>query len=190
MNIKKTIYISILIITLTLLLTLLFRQTTPERKITNNSIDSVTHNVTLYKYDDSGQLTSITTAPKVTHYQLRNTFYFSKPRMTLFNRNGVTWHARADSGNTLSNNRLIKLHKNVVFHQPGIINHPETTVITSELSIDPEKSYAITHQHTKLMQPGTILQGKGARINMKQGTVKILQQSQGSYQQQKQKKNV
>ena len=185
MNKKRLAINSLITIAFVILIALLFKQNQYQRTVTKNTVDSITTNVTYHEYDSNGKLNSTIKSPKVTHYPYDNHSHFTQPRMTFFNANGTQWHVRSDYGNSYNN--IIKLWHHVVLHQPGSLNHPETSITTSELTFYPHRSLAITHQHAKLIQPGTVLQGDGVIINTKLGTAKILQHSRGRYHLQKQR---
>lgn len=177
---KKKIYVSLSIIVISYGIFILFKKA-PNQSINQQTISSITYNGTLYQYNRDGTLTSTTTAKKITNYKLSNNTILNQPRMTSKGNDGVTWYASADLAINLPDKDIMKLQHNVVLHQPGIINHPETTITTSESTIYPKQSLAITHHRAKLIQPGTILQGDGAIVNMKSNSVKLLHNSQGSY---------
>lgn len=160
-------------------------------KISNPSnkeqADAFMVNAHYQEFDKNGALHSTLTTPYITHFAYKNTTVFDKPRMMIYTDRRIPWHIAADQGKSHEGTHWVFLWGNVVLHQPSKFNHPDTLMKTESLTVYPNKSYAETDQKVTIKQPGSLIKGKGLKINMETGTATILAQSAGTYQGKKEK---
>lgn len=132
-------------------------------------------------YDENGLLHSQLKADLMKHYIRHDSAIFIKPQILIYTDDHIPWHITADYGKSQDGKKTVFLYNHVILHQPSEPDHPEITIYTSELTVYPERSFAETNRKVMIKRPDTTIHGKGITANLKTGIVKLLTQSQGTY---------
>ena len=147
-----------------------------------NTINSFVLNATLTDYNRYGQINAVIASPKVIHYQTSEETYLIKPTIVAYTeKNRTPWHIRADLAISNRTNTKIILRGHVVVHQLPTKLHTEETITTSELTVFPKESRAVSKKFVTIKRPGTIITGTGFVANLKTGQYELHSQSNAVY---------
>ena len=181
---RKTFWLSIILIfaACTSVIFMLIRndQTQDIQKKTGG-INAFMTNATYTQFNKLGQLHTRMQTPNMEHYTENDTSFFIKPRILIYTSNRIPWHIKSDYAKSKHGMKKVYLWGNVVLHQPQLENYPETTILTSTLTVYPKRSFAETDQEVTIHRPSSVIKGKGVTANFKTGIIKLLEQSRGVY---------
>ena len=164
------------------MLFMLDRENHQKRRLTKpNGINAFMTNVTYIQFDQLGQLHSRLHTPDMEHYVKHDASFFSKPKILIYTADRIPWYITSNYGRSQNGTGKVYLWGNVVLHQPQRENHPETTILTSAITIYPKRYFAVTDRKVTVRRPGSIIKGKGVTANFKTGIIKLLTHSQGTY---------
>lgn len=134
------------------------------------------------EYNQSGQVKAIVTSIKVTHMQTSGITYFEKPYIIAYTeKNRTPWHIHADLAISNKSGNQIILRGHVVAHQLPTPEHVESTITTSELTVFPKESRAVSNQKVTIVRPGTRISGTGFVANLKTGQYELHSESNAVY---------
>ena len=134
-----------------------------------------------YSYDKTGELTSIIETPMSTYNTSSTHIDMSKPRITTYEHNTITWIITADHGFTKNSNTQVNLQGHVVFHQLSNSDEPDTVITTSKATLLPKKTLAKTQQAITIQRGGSTIKGIGMTADLKNNNYQLIKQSSGSY---------
>lgn len=147
-----------------------------------NTVDSFLLYPTVTQYDQEGHIKMKTTAIKLTHYKMSGETTLEKPFIITYTDKHVPWHIHADLAISNKKGDRILLKGHVKVHELPTLKHPETTITTSELTIFPKESRAVTDKFVAIERPGTLIHGVGLVANLKTGQYQLRSESEAIYQ--------
>ena len=181
---RKTFWLSIILIVaacISVLFMLGRNSQTGNVKTKPNGINAFMTNATYTQFNKLGQIHSRIQTPNMEHYAKNDTSFFIKPVFLIYTDDRVPWHVKSDYGKSQNGTKKVYLWGNVVLHQPQLEDHPETTILTTALTIYPKRSFAKSNQEVTIYRPGSVIKGKGVTANFKTGIIKLLTHSRGVY---------
>jgi len=180
---KKRLY-SIIFLSLAAILTVWFIFTTNNQYFGSNkpnTPDSYMTDVYAVTLNKDGKVASILVSPKVTDYEQDNNTDIQTPFVTINPQQEPPWHIHADHAKVLNGSSKILLWGNVNIQQlPGPNSH-FLTLLTTELTLYPDKSFAETDQPVTIKQPDSIVHAVGMQADLNKGYIKLLSKTQGQY---------
>ncbi len=135
----------------------------------------------IIQYNKAGTMAYQFYSDKSLHYKKQNKTDFVKPIGYCYSEKHKPWKVTADKGQAINGDQVVHLFGNVHLHQESGPTNKETTLITSTVSIYPQKNIAENNVLTNAEQPGISVSSIGFRANFKQGKVILLSQTQGNY---------
>ncbi|OGT43875.1 MAG: LPS export ABC transporter periplasmic protein LptC [Gammaproteobacteria bacterium RIFCSPHIGHO2_12_FULL_40_19] len=189
MKYKLTLYI-ILFLCIAVASVLILRHKTTEAPPTaqKNTIDSFITQGTFTEYNEQGLIKTKMTAAHVTHFKESGITHFTKPYIITYTENRTPWHIHADRADSNKTGTKIILQGHVTVHQLPTKQNAETTITTTELTVFPKESRAVTDKAITVSRPGTVIHGTGLIANLKTGQYQLRSQSEIIYQPEQQKK--
>lgn len=133
------------------------------------------------QYDNQGLVHTHLYTPKMTHYSEDSTSYFVHPEMVAYNKHRIPWTVTASEGKAISDGNRVELWGGVKIHQSPEENFPETTILTSAMTVYPHYSFATTDQPITITRPDTAIEAVGMEAHFKDGTFKLLSAAKGVY---------
>lgn len=180
----KKNFLSILCLTIAVALTAWFVLTTNTKHLganQPNTPDSYMTDVYAVTLNKDGVIASVLISPKVTGYAENDKTNIQTPFVTIKPRQEPPWHIHADHAKVLDGNTKILLWGNVRISQlPGRNSH-FLTLLTTELTLYPDKSFAETDQPVTIKQPGSIVHAIGMQADLNKGYIKLLSKTEGQY---------
>lgn len=187
MKSRQSSYLLLLVIAIILAILLIVtnNKAITKHNQTNKQPDAYADNITVTRYDKFGKLATQLIAPKMTHYVDNNTSVFLKPKLTLYG-DKQPWLITANQAQALNGSNMININGNVVIHENAGPNNPESTFITSTLTVNTQQQTAETNQPVHLTQKnknGSTLDitAIGLIANQKTGEVQLLSHVRGYY---------
>ncbi len=153
-----------------------------QNTIQKDTISSFIHNAAITEYNANGQIKTKITAETVTQYQETGSTLFKKPIIITYTADHTAIHIHADQATTNKSNDKIILQGHVIVHKLQTAKHAESTLKTTELTVYPKESRAETDKSVTLSRPGTVIDGKGFRANLKTGQYQVHSESRIIYQ--------
>lgn len=155
-------------------------------KRSNSEPTAILQNVTTTNYTVNGSIKSHLHAKKLTYYSGLDKSHFLKPVIVVYKPNKMPWRITANYGFSLNKNTILILKKNVRLQQPLGKNNPASIILTSELTIYPNKHFAETKKpvtYTQISQDKTKVTVKsvGAKVDQKTGKIYLLSKARGVY---------
>lgn len=146
-----------------------------------NTVDSFLIHPIVTQYDKDGFIKMKMTADKLTHYKMSGETVLEKPFIITYSEKNTPWHIHADRAisNKAGDRIVLKGHVNV--HELQTAQHPETTITTTELTVFPKESRAVTDKFVTLSRPGTLIHGVGLIANLKTGQYQLRSESEAIY---------
>src|SRR3990167_10058090 len=189
MKYKLTFYI-ILFLCISVASVLILRHTKTQAPLTSqkNTVDSFILQGAFTEYNEQGLIKTKMNAITITHFQKSGATQFEKPYIVTYTENRTPWHIRADQGVSDKTGSKIILTGHVNVHELQTAQHAETTITTTELTIFPKESRAVTDKMITLSRPGTVIHGTGFIANLKTGQYQLRSESEAVYQPTQQRK--
>ena len=135
------------------------------------------------KTNAAGQPKSTLISPKLTHYPKNNQTKLLKPHFTFLSKKPREnpWQITANFGLATQGITKVLLWDHVVIHQATSQANKDTRILTSKLTVYPNKNFAKTNKNVVLYQPGSVVKSKGMEANFDTGAINLLSQSRGEY---------
>jgi len=181
---KKTLFFSLILLigaSLSICLMLIRDHKITENK-TPNGVNAFMTNPFYKDYNKKGQIHSQLQATRMQHYFGQDTSIFTNPKILIYTDERIPWHITSEYGRSQQGTQKVFLYENVKLFQPQLPNHPKTTILTSELTIYPNRSFAKSDKKVKIKQPGTVVNGKGITADFKTSIFTLVSNSRGIYQ--------
>lgn len=160
---------------------LIFNKQSRQSSQAQESFDGFMTQATTYNFNSLGQLQKRIIASKMQHYPTHDQIIFTNPDILIYTRNRIPWHITALRGTSKKNNQVVRLYDHVKLHQSSRPNHPATTIVTSQLTIYPKKSFAHTDQPATIIRPDSIISGTGVNADLQKGIFNLISHSRGIY---------
>ncbi len=133
------------------------------------------------QFDPQGLVHSRLYTPKMTHFAQDKTSYFDRPEVIGFSNQRIPWTVNAPQGKVIDDGVEINFWGGVKVHQAPELNFPETTILTTSVTIFPHRSFAETDQEVTIIRPDTFIQANGMEVYFKEGIFKLLSAVRGTY---------
>lgn len=141
------------------------RRRPPERAVANdNRPDYVLHDFELIALDDKGKESFTLRAPNLSRRPDDETMTLTTPLFLLPTVEGGYWEVRAKRGWIGADHSEIRLEGEVKAESPADTLRP-VTMNTDRLSVFPGKNEARTNAVVTIVQPGSILRGRGFTVS-------------------------
>lgn len=179
----KTVTISLIAIsTLIAAVSLFFAEQNADTTVLapHTGYDAFVDQLQQTQFDKTGARNSVFIAPNIKHFAQDAHSLVLKPHIIMHNKKGV-WDVTADTAKTAPDNSKIYLQGHVVITQPASKTAPKTVIHTDHATVYPKRSYATTDAYVTINRATTMIAGKGATADMKQGIIKLLSQTRGHY---------
>lgn len=161
---------------------ILHHDRTHKHPIFTTTINSFIIHAKFTEYNTLGQVKTIITADRVTHFQQSGISIFEKPYIISYTeKNRTPWHIHANRAISNKSGDKIILRGHVIVHQLPTSLHAEATIKTTELTIFPKASRAVTNKAVTIIRPGTIINGTGFTANLKTGRYELRSESNAIY---------
>jgi len=185
---RKTFWLSIILIfaaCASVLFMISRDDQTPSLQKKPGGMNAFMTNATYTQFDKLGQIHTRIKTPNMQHYTEKDTSFFIKPAILIYTNDRIPWHITSDYGKSQNGTTTVYLWSNVVLHQPQLENHPETTILTSAMTLYPKRSFAKTDRKVTIHRPDSVIKGIGVTANFKTGIIKLLTHSRGIYEPEK-----
>jgi lipopolysaccharide export system protein LptC len=162
---------------------ILQRTFSPTSQTPHNTHDpaSFVEGVTVVQMDQFGNVADEFHAPMMWHYSDDNTTDIDSPEITLYKDNQPPWKITAVRGRVNGNNKSVLLWDNVEASQAASPHMPSTRILTTAITVYPQRKYAETDQVVTALQPGAMMKSLGLRADMQRGTIELLAHVRGTY---------
>ncbi|MCC7247045.1 MAG: LPS export ABC transporter periplasmic protein LptC [Lysobacter sp.] len=141
------------------------RRLPPERAVANdNRPDYVLHDFELIALDDKGKESFTLRAPNLSRRPDDETMTLTTPLFLLPTAEGDYWQVRSKRGWIGADHSEIRLEGEVKAESPADALRP-VTMNTDQLSVFPSKNEARTDAVVTIVQPGSILRGRGFTVS-------------------------
>lgn len=159
---------------------ILRRTKEPILETPKQTINSFIYHGIYTEYNKEGKIKSQITAQKITHFSPDETTLFTHPYIITYTTKG-TWHIRANNAKSDKSGEKIFLYGNVTVHQLPTAHQVESWLKTTELTLYPKKSLAMTKKPVILIHPGITIHGVGFHANLKTGQYRLDSESEAVY---------
>lgn len=149
--------------------------------LTPKQPDSWMEEVTATFMNKEGLPAARIVTPRVIHYAITDKTEFLKPAITLYRNSPEPWVITSHYAETTQGIEKIFLWDNVMIHHNHDRSQSTLQFNTDSLTVFPNQEVAETNDPVTLIQPDLLVHAKGMQANLKQGTIKLLSQVQGSY---------
>lgn len=137
-----------------------------------------------WEMDETGALKSRVTAEQMRHYQDDGTTHMNRPVMTFYNNKDETppWIIDSESGILSADGKNLWLNGKVnIDRKKGPRNRP-LTINTTNLKVQPERSYAETDAWAELLSTGQKTTGTGMKMKYADPIrIELLKKVKGKY---------
>ncbi len=130
--------------------------------------------------DGSGAIKSLIKSKNWEYYKDKKESYLSSPHIKYYKPCDAPWNMTAKSA-VIEDKEVIYMQGDVKMHQPSNNHRTETTITTSEVTVYPQKKYAITHKPVNLKQQGMSMRSIGAKFFYKENKLELLSHARGQY---------
>jgi len=130
-----------------------------------SQVDYYSTNMTRTVLTPEGKPKELLFAVAMTHFQDDDRTEMEKPVMTLYKQDGKPpWVIHAESGTATSGGTVIYLRGNVLITRDtgkgGVVQ-----IITQDVKVEPDKDYAETQAHVRILAPQEELSGTGMQVH-------------------------
>lgn len=146
-----------------------------------NQPDYFLEEMTRRTMNREGDLQSVLTAEKVTHFPLDDTTELAHPHMEIYNGGESPWQVVADRGLVKSDNEVILLQGRVEIWRVNARGVREYEILTSELRVFPKVQYAETDKMATIKGPATVTRTRGFRANFEHNRLELLERVRTRY---------
>lgn len=136
--------------------------------------DAFMTDVDMIQMDKTGIPESRLKTPRMTHYTQDDKTKVSKPYILVTSDSGKPWEVSAEDGIATQGTHMINLSNNVQVYQAASKENPETTLLTSQLTLFPKRKFAHTDESVTIKQPGTLVTATGMRAFLDEERVQLL----------------
>lgn len=170
--------IAILYITFLMQQTRLFQA--PTTSLLENP-DAFGERVTIIEMNEQGTRDNSFSADTLVHYPYQDTTRFTHPHFTAYPVTGQPWHALANYGQSSHGMDKLTLWGQVKIQQPAGPDNKELTLITSLLTLYPQRDFAETDRPVLITDPHTTVNAIGMRAYLQEKRVQLLAKTRGVY---------
>lgn len=182
MNLKTISYTLLIILLCAISIFILHHGNIISRLKKKDSMDSFVLNPSYTQYNDAGEIKTKAIAKKFMHFSPSGTSHFTKPFIITYTDDRTPWHIRADHGIANKTGDKIILSGHVFIRQLPTKTQAECKIISTELTIFPNKYIMTTDKAVTLSHPGVIIHGTGFHADLKTGKYQLLSQTKAVYQ--------
>ncbi|MCB1877548.1 MAG: LPS export ABC transporter periplasmic protein LptC [Chromatiales bacterium] len=111
--------------------------------------------------DDNGSAQRTLQSGRIVHFADDQTTTLNAPEMTLSTANGLPWRVVSVQGWISGDQKEIRLLGDVHMDRDASGKQPPIQIETADLTLFPEREYAVTEQTTHVVRPGHRMKGIG-----------------------------
>lgn len=154
--------------------------------VSDTNPDFFMNNISYIQMDDDGAILNQITTSKVLHYQKDDVYFFTKPFLSMLDKNKQVWQIVADSGTSNGNEKVV-FNGNVQINQLlGKDNKAlGTNVVTTSATIYPNEKIAQTDHPVAIKQGASTVNAIGARLDFKNSKLELKSNVKGQYESKK-----
>ncbi len=108
------------------------------------------------------------------HYPDDDSTELTKPRITLYRKEGTPWLIRSDRGWVSAEGELVLLSGDVTIERTSGPENRPVTVYTDDLRIRPKDQYAETDKHVVMISQNDKTEAIGLRAYIQEGRLQLL----------------
>jgi LPS export ABC transporter protein LptC len=148
---------------------------------TNNQPDAYMENVVALILDKQGKPSMKIVAPKMTHYNERDTTHLTTPTFTIYRKSPNPWYIQSKYAKALNGTEQVHFSDHVVIHHAADITNPSTLIRTDTLLVKPKAQTAETSDKITMEQPHLTVNAVGLFADLNSGDIKLISNAQGTY---------
>lgn len=115
------------------------------------------------------------------HYPDDGSTEFTKPHITVFQKNSAPWHIHAERGWMGADRKVVLLRGAVLMENPQAPASRAIRLTTRDMRVRVDEEYAETDQPVTIRGQASIVKAIGMRAFLKEGRVQLLTEVRGSY---------
>lgn len=137
------------------------------------------HDFTLTSMDSMGVPKHQLQADTMIHHPEQGSSDLTRPYLEFYRAQQQPWRIRSETGKASDDGALVNLLGAVqVWREPSSNNRP-ITLHTHNLSVQPDRDYAETHEPVHILSEGTDIKGVGMRVYFDTESVELLSNVRG-----------
>jgi lipopolysaccharide export system protein LptC len=141
--------------------------------------DYTVDNFTLRRLDAQGKLEYSLVADAMLHYPDDDSTEVIAPRLTHVGR-PQPMHLSAKRAHVSKDGNEVVLYEDVRAVREATAKDPEVVVTTSQLSVYPDRDFAVTDKPVRIVQGQSVMNGVGMEIDQKNMVYKLLSNTHGT----------
>lgn len=141
------------------------------------SIDTIITELTVYQFDNTGELTHYLYTPELQHIPENDTHELKSPQIKLIQANQPDWQIDANHAQAIHGGSEITFLGHVIVHQ----DEKGNTLNTEELTYYTHDKLATSKTDVLFKQPGSTVQSKGMRAYLDKKYIQLLSQSHATF---------
>lgn len=150
-------------------------------KLGNSNISGYMKNVITTRTDKQGHTEFSMQSAQIQYLRQKNIVIASHPHIHLHlkgdKKSVVT--IEADNAINYMHHAQVYLVGHVRIQRSKSKSLPQTTFLTTSLTINPDQHIAFTHDNVTIIQPKNKVSSKGLHVNLKTGVINLLSQTSG-----------
>ncbi len=143
--------------------------------------DYTMENFVITAMDSTGQPMHKLQAPLMVHYADDGSTEFTRPALTLYQKDAAPWEVRSGRGWMSKDRKRILLQDEVLIENPAAPASSMWRLETRDLTLLPGEEYAETAAPVTITGQASVTRGVGMQIFIKQGRLKLLSKVRGRY---------
>ena len=143
----------------------------------STTVDTVITNLTVYQFDETGELTHHLFTPKMQHTPQNNRHALQSPRIVIKQPNEPDWKIESNHADAIHGGKKITFLGNVIVHQ----DEKGNTLNTEELTYYTSKKLATSSLPVRFKQPGSTVHSTGMRAYLDRKYIQLLSQSHATF---------
>ena len=146
----------------------------------NANINTFLKDASYTKYDKNGGRAHTLSAKEMFYVPTEDLYIFTYPVLKINPDGKDGWEITAQNAKSSAKNTIINLQTQVSVGKLKIDGHA-LTLTTEELTVYPNKNYAITSAPLKITEDDNIVRAIGGSINFEKNTLELWSKIQGEY---------
>ena len=143
----------------------------------STTVDAVITQLTVYQFDETGQLTNHLFTPELQHVPANNTHELKTPQIVIKQLNEPDWKIESNHAQAIHGGEQIKFTGNVVVHQ----DEKGNKLNTEELTYFAKQKLATSSTQVQFKQPGSTVNSTGMRAYLDKKYIQLLSQSHATF---------
>ena len=145
--------------------------------------DYYLYNFTMTAMNAKGQPSLRLSAPVLVHYPTDDRALVTQPHLQVYRTGEPPWDIDAERARILDHGKRVFLIGRVKIVRPAADGHSPVTILTRDVHVRPDQTYAYTDQPVTMISNGLRVDAVGLRANWKLQHVQLLSRVRGVYEQ-------